>query len=250
MADPGVSQVQHTQLIHPQYHGRDSQRVFTQIQRLQIHQITKLRSRVLLKPKKGGTQVERCESSHLPNRWRQYRLQHIICIEPTQIDAFQVKCVQIGETIEKSVQALPLDDMQARHRKLYDFIEANVHCRQAVVVQIPQVQSVTEQHLAGQDSIDLGRALLPDAHQFVAQFGSHFTLVVDHVLQQFGIVRRHLLRTHPRRVIIAHREKIHVHVIDIQHGLVNPVTQIGMQLPHLERQAIQQRQGPGTRRQE
>ncbi|MNX97903.1 hypothetical protein D3C86_1302860 [compost metagenome] len=63
-------------------------------------------------------------------------------------------------------------------------------------------------------------------------------------------MRRHLLGTHAHGVVIVHREKIHVHVIDIQRGLVNPLTQIGMQLPHLERQAIHQRLGPGTRRQE
>ncbi|MNS62653.1 hypothetical protein D3C72_957220 [compost metagenome] len=53
MTDPGVSQVQYTQLIQPQYHGRDSQRVVTQVQHLQAHQITKLRNRVLLKLKKS-----------------------------------------------------------------------------------------------------------------------------------------------------------------------------------------------------
>ncbi|MNL23434.1 hypothetical protein D3C87_1448230 [compost metagenome] len=119
-----------------------------------------------------------------------------------------------------------------------------------MVVLETQIQPVTRERLAGHDSIDLGRAFLPDAHQFVAQFNSRFTLIANHGLQQFDIVCRHLLRAHACGVIIVHRKKIHVHVIDIQHGLVDPLAQIGMQLLHLENQAIHQRLSAVTRHQE
>ncbi|MCY1367984.1 hypothetical protein D9M69_549420 [compost metagenome] len=116
MADSGVSQVQHTQFIHPQYHGRYSQRVVTQIQHLQAHQLTKLRSCALLKLQKGGTQVERSEVGHLPNRWRQHTFQHAVCVEPPQVDTFQVQGTQVRKTFEKDAQALALDQVQAPHR--------------------------------------------------------------------------------------------------------------------------------------
>ncbi|MNY13403.1 hypothetical protein D3C86_1465350 [compost metagenome] len=66
-------------------------------------------------------------------------------------------------------------------------------------------------------------------------------------MQQLDIVRRHLPQGHSLCFIIANGQKIDVHVIGIQHGLVDPLTQIGMQLLHLRNQAIHQRLSPGTR---